>query len=97
MDDRDAAADKNDQGSNRQKDGHMPGHASANITRGWQPNCKCGEHHTDSGVALDPFMGSGTTAKVAIKFARHFIGYEINPVYIPLSDKRTDKVQLQMV
>ena len=34
-------ADKNSQGSNRQKDGHMRGYISANKTFGWRPTCDC--------------------------------------------------------
>lgn len=41
VDERDWNADSNDQGSNRQKDGHMPGYASSNITLGWRPGCDC--------------------------------------------------------
>ena len=41
VDGRDLAADKNSQGSNRQKDGHMPGYVSANKTTGWRPTCDC--------------------------------------------------------
>ena len=38
---------------------------------------------TDKGdVVLDPFMGSGTTAKVAEKLGRHYIGFELNNDYI---------------
>jgi DNA modification methylase len=39
-------------------------------------------------VVLDPFMGSGTTAAVAIKHGRQFIGCELNPDYKPLQDER---------
>jgi DNA modification methylase len=49
------------------------------------------------GVVLDPFMGSGTTGRVAVKFNRHYIGFEINPEYIKLCDKRVDKVQMRMI
>jgi DNA modification methylase len=34
----------------------------------------------ENGIVLDPFMGSGTTALVAMKNFRNFIGCEINPV-----------------
>jgi DNA modification methylase len=34
------------------------------------------------GVVMDPFMGSGTVAEVAIKHKRNYIGCEINPEYI---------------
>lgn len=39
-------------------------------------------------VVLDPFMGSGTTAEVAMKYGRKYIGYEINEEYIKISDRR---------
>ncbi len=39
-------------------------------------------------VVLDPFMGSGQTALAAIKSQRHFVGYEIDPNYVKLSEKR---------
>ncbi len=39
-------------------------------------------------TVLDPFMGSGTTAKVALDLDRNAIGYEINPEYIPLIRER---------
>ncbi|HIE27553.1 TPA: site-specific DNA-methyltransferase [Candidatus Poribacteria bacterium] len=32
-------------------------------------------------IVLDPFLGSGTTAKAALQNRRHYIGYEINPAY----------------
>jgi len=39
-------------------------------------------------VVLDPFMGSGTTAAVALSTGRRFIGCELNPAYKPLQDER---------
>jgi len=39
-------------------------------------------------VVLDPFMGSGTTAAVAIKHGRQYIGCELNTDYKPLQDER---------
>lgn len=41
-------------------------------------------------VVLDPFMGSGTTAAVAIQHGRQFIGCELNADYGPLQDERID-------
>ena len=35
-------------------------------------------------TVLDPFLGSGTTAKVATQLGRSAVGYEINPDFIPL-------------
>lgn len=40
------------------------------------------------GVVLDPFMGSGTTALVAKRLERHFIGVELNPRYKKIADRR---------
>jgi len=39
-------------------------------------------------VVLDPFMGSGQTAIAAIKTRRHYVGYETNPEYVRLAQKR---------
>ncbi|WP_153799053.1 DNA-methyltransferase [Foetidibacter luteolus] len=44
------------------------------------------------GVVLDPFMGAGTTALVASKLGRHFIGTELNPKYIAIANKRLKNV-----
>lgn len=40
------------------------------------------------GLVLDPFMGAGTTALVARKLNRNFIGFELNPEYIKIAEKR---------
>lgn len=40
------------------------------------------------GIVLDPFMGAGTTALVARKLGRNYIGFEINPDYIKIANKR---------
>lgn len=32
-------------------------------------------------IVLDPFVGSGTTVKIALELKRHSLGYEINPKY----------------
>jgi len=39
-------------------------------------------------TVLDPFAGSGTTLVVAQRLRRNGIGYEINPDYIKLAEKR---------
>lgn len=40
------------------------------------------------GTVLDIFMGSGTTAVVAGKLERNYIGFELNPDYIAIAEKR---------
>lgn len=39
-------------------------------------------------MVLDPFMGSGTTAEVAIDLDRRYLGCELNSDYKPLQDAR---------
>lgn len=40
-------------------------------------------------VVLDPFFGSGTTGKVAEDNGRLWLGFDLNPAYKALQDKRT--------
>ena len=39
-------------------------------------------------IVLDPFMGSGTTAQVAMQHDRKYLGCELNPDYGALQQKR---------
>jgi DNA modification methylase len=39
-------------------------------------------------VVLDPFMGSGTTAAVAVQHGRRYLGCELNPAYKALQNER---------
>lgn len=39
-------------------------------------------------IVLDPFIGSGTTAKVAKDLERHYIGYDIMQEYVDIASKR---------
>ena len=40
------------------------------------------------GTVLDPFAGSGTTGAVCVRYGRAFIGIELNPEYVTLTEKR---------
>lgn len=51
----------------------------------------------DNGLVLDPFMGSGTTAAVARKLARHFLGIELVPEYVNMALDRISKIQLRLI
>jgi DNA modification methylase len=42
----------------------------------------------ENGLVLDPFMGAGTTAVVARKLNRNYIGFELNPDYIAIANQR---------
>jgi DNA modification methylase len=48
-------------------------------------NCQAG---FESGIVLDMFMGAGTTALVALKQNKRFIGIELQPKYIDIAMKR---------
>ena len=45
----------------------------------------------EGGIVLDPFMGSGTTAIVARKPNRNYIGFELNPNYVSIAENRLEK------
>ena len=39
-------------------------------------------------LVLDPFMGSGSTAVAAVETGRHFVGFDVNPEYLDLAERR---------
>jgi DNA modification methylase len=47
----------------------------------------------ESGIVLDPFMGSGTTAIVSKKLNRNYVGIELNPEYIKIAESRVKNIQ----
>ena len=47
------------------------------------------------GIVLDPFMGSGTTGMVAAMHQRNFIGFELNPEYCKMAEKRIEPYLIQ--
>jgi len=54
--------------------------------KGWT-DCGCGAGF-EPGIVLDPFMGSGTTAVVAEKLGRRWVGIELNPDYCEIIKRR---------
>ena len=44
-------------------------------------------------TVLDPFMGSGTTGKMAKQLGRNFIGIELDPGYFEIAEKRIEAAQ----
>jgi DNA modification methylase len=42
----------------------------------------------EGGTVFDPFTGSGTTAVVAMKNGRNYIGTELNPEYVKIAEER---------
>lgn len=61
-------------------------------TIGIEPVCQCNAS-SRPGVVLDPFMGSGTVAQVAIETGRNWLGVELNPEYIELTKERIYQTQ----
>jgi len=57
-------------------------------------NCNAGFR---GGIVLDPFIGAGTTALVAKKLERNFIGLELNPDYIKIANKRLKENEKQAI
>ena len=61
-------------------------------TKGWLKICECHGKEIVSSTVLDPFMGSGTTAVVAEKLGRKWIGIDIDP-----ENKKRTEMRLQGV
>lgn len=45
----------------------------------------------ENDLVLDPFMGSGTTGLACAKTKRRFIGFELNPEYCKVAEKRINQ------
>ena len=50
--------------------------------------------YKEGDIVLDPFMGSGTTAWVAQRLSRKWIGVELNPEYVKIINKRVSQQEL---
>lgn len=50
--------------------------------------CACSGAETRPGIVLDPFIGSGTTAVVAERHGRDWLGIELNPAFAALAGQR---------
>ena len=59
-----------------------------------EPCILAGSEEND--IVLDPFMGSGTTAMVAKKHNRNYIGCELNEDYASLQTDRIDSIPSQL-
>jgi DNA modification methylase len=64
---------------------------TATKTVGWKPTCECG-HEPVADVVFDPFMGSGTTAGVALKHGRQYMGCELNIDYKEIQESRIKSI-----
>ena len=48
-------------------------------------------------TVFDPFLGSGTTGKMAIQTGRQFIGIERDPTYYAIAERRIAEAQPQLL
>jgi len=69
----------------RERGGEYANQAS---TIGWKPTCNCPSSRPVPCAVLDPFSGSGTTGVVAVRLGRRYVGIELNPDYVKMSQKR---------
>ena len=77
-------------------DGHTnykPHYTRAILGEHMHPTCRCDNTGSGKCIVLDPFIGSGTTALVALRHGRQYLGIELNPAYIALAEKRIAYVQ----
>lgn len=51
----------------------------------------------EGGVVLDPFNGAATTGVAAIGLGRDYIGLELNPEYVQLSNRRLSNTQPALI
>ena len=47
----------------------------------------------ENDIVLDPYMGSGTTAVVAKKLKRNYIGIEISKEYCKIAEERINNLK----
>lgn len=62
----------------------------ARYTTGWT-DCGCKARFAPA-LVLDPFIGSGTTAVVAKRLGRDYLGFDLNPDYVKLARERVRQV-----
>ena len=55
---------------------------------GWEPACSCKKAEVRRAVVLDPFSGSGTTGRVALRLGRDYVGVDLNEEYLPMAIAR---------
>lgn len=57
-------------------------HAPQACASGWRPTCGCSAGEPVAAVILDPFVGSGTTCRVAERLGRKAIGLDLSMRYL---------------
>jgi len=54
-------------------------------TAGWTPSCRCPLVDPVPATVLDPFLGRGTTAIVAVRLGRNAVGIDLKPEYLDMA------------
>lgn len=62
-------------------------------TVGWEKTCKCLLGGPVPAVVLDPFIGSGTTAVVAERMGRDWVGIELSADYAHAAGRRIERAR----
>jgi hypothetical protein len=60
-----------------------------------QPTCRCINDGTGTCTVLDPFFGSGTTAKVALSHGRSFVGVDLDERNVEIARQRIGPMLLE--
>ena len=48
-------------------------------------------------LVVDPFSGSGTTAVAALRAGRHYAGYDLDPSYVEMAERRIEQERRKLV
>lgn len=70
---------------------HLTDHPTEKYT--WMIEPLVERHSERQDIIFDPFLGSGTTAAVAKELHRHYLGFEINPIWYETAIKRMELVK----
>lgn len=70
--------------------------AHVSTTLGWAPTCAHEDAGFVPGTVLDPFMGSGTTAMVAVEEGRRWLGIDLDERAVEWCRQRLDGRQIRM-
>lgn len=66
-------------------------------TTGWEPTCTCNCDEVTPAVVCDPFVGSGTSIRAAMKLGRNAIGVDISDEYLgDLVPERASNIQMEL-
>lgn len=73
------------------------GHPTSKPMKLWKHLLAFGSESEDD-IIYDPFLGSGTTAVAAERLGRKWVGSEINPQYVAVSERRiaNERAQLKL-